>query len=278
MRALAARLLAALVLLAGAAGGALAACTPVDFLALALPAPGDTVRQALETAYPGARLDRGAGVFVTPDGIGVPFAGPRDVGAADRLNDATIGDQFVFIYPLAFDLQKRRTPFEDPGRLRNDTFFRALYFDSKATARASLTTVRFEGRTRTTRFSMTTKHCVDAQLAAALDEIEALSPAIDVFFANSGGSFNWRTIAGTDRLSVHSFGIAVDLNSELGGYWRWSGAAQGQAVDYDNRIPPEIVAAFERYGFIWGGKWHHFDGMHFEYRPELIVHARLEDG
>jgi hypothetical protein len=30
------------------------------------------------------------------------------------------------------------------------------------------------------------------------------------------------------------------------------------------------VDIFERHGFIWGGKWGHFDTMHFEYRPELL--------
>ena len=39
-------------------------------------------------------------------------------------------------------------------------------------------------------------------------------------------------------------------------------------------LPDEIVAAFERHGFIWGGKWAHFDSFHFEYRPELIRAAR----
>jgi len=27
---------------------------------------------------------------------------------------------------------------------------------------------------------------------------------------------------------------------------------------------------FERHGFIWGGRWWHYDTMHFEYRPELL--------
>jgi hypothetical protein len=31
-----------------------------------------------------------------------------------------------------------------------------------------------------------------------------------------------------------------------------------------------IVRVFERHGFIWGGRWRHYDTMHFEYRPELI--------
>lgn len=47
----------------------------------------------------------------------------------------------------------------------------------------------------------------------------------------------------------------------------WKG---GEGAVSANRIPPEIVAVFERHGFIWGGRWRHFDTMHFEYRPELL--------
>ncbi|MDP3291618.1 MAG: M15 family metallopeptidase, partial [Sulfuricurvum sp.] len=25
------------------------------------------------------------------------------------------------------------------------------------------------------------------------------------------------------------------------------------------------------HGFIWGGRWYHYDTMHFEYRPELLA-------
>ena len=31
-----------------------------------------------------------------------------------------------------------------------------------------------------------------------------------------------------------------------------------------------LVTVFENHGFIWGGKWRHYDTMHFEYRPELL--------
>lgn len=40
-------------------------------------------------------------------------------------------------------------------------------------------------------------------------------------------------------------------------------------IAYANRIPLEIVGVFEKYGFVWGGRWYHFDTMHFEYRPEI---------
>jgi hypothetical protein len=40
---------------------------------------------------------------------------------------------------------------------------------------------------------------------------------------------------------------------------------------YKNQIPLEIVKIFEKYGFIWGGRWYHYDTMHFEYRPELLL-------
>ena len=39
---------------------------------------------------------------------------------------------------------------------------------------------------------------------------------------------------------------------------------------WKNKIPQEIVDAFEAEGFIWGGRWAHYDTMHFEYRPELL--------
>jgi hypothetical protein len=44
----------------------------------------------------------------------------------------------------------------------------------------------------------------------------------------------------------------------------------GGKSPHRNRIPWEIVEIFEKYGFIWGGKWYHCDTMHFEYRPELL--------
>ena len=82
--------------------------------------------------------------------------------------------------------------------------------------------------------------------------------------------YNCRAIAGTARPSAHGHGIAIDINVAWSNYWRYRRTEAGE-YSYENRIPWEIVEVFEKHGFIWGGKWYHYDTMHFEYRPELLL-------
>ena len=99
------------------------------------------------------------------------------------------------------------------------------------------------------------------------DEIEAsLGAEFHKYVSKTAGTFNWRKIAGTDRISTHAFGTAIDINTKYSNYWQWDGN-----MTWKNLIPIEIVEIFEKHGFIWGGKWYHYDTMHFEYRPELLV-------
>jgi len=243
-------------------------------MSLTLPPSAQTpAAQALTLGYPG--------VVVSPDGsalvIGetvIDFGEMRDVSPSERLANASLAEQFHYPYPIQFDLAPRREPFADPGRLRNNDFFKALYFSSEGSARASLVRVEGAGPARA-EFWMTEKWGVSCQLAAALDEISQSGDDVAPFFRQIGGSFNWRRISGTSRLSTHSFGISIDINAQLGQYWKWTGAREGAVIEYENKVPESIVTALERYGFIWGGKWHHFDGMHFEYRPELILYSRI---
>ena len=55
-------------------------------------------------------------------------------------------------------------------------------------------------------------------------------------------------------------------------YWQWDCKCTSEKVDlsHKNKIPQGIIDIFEKHGFIWGGKWYHYDTMHFEYRPELL--------
>jgi len=70
-----------------------------------------------------------------------------------------------------------------------------------------------------------------------------------------GGGYNWRMKRGQAKPSTHSWGIAIDLNPVTN--------AMGTAGDMD----PALVALFEGYGFVWGGRWSgaNKDPMHFQY-------------
>jgi len=95
-----------------------------------------------------------------------------------------------------------------------------------------------------------------------------IDPKALPFLKEIGGTFIWRNIKRSKRLSSHAFGIAIDLNVERSDYWRWT--YRGKPMIWKNRVPQAVVDAFEAEGFIWGGRWKHYDTMHFEYRPELL--------
>ncbi len=94
--------------------------------------------------------------------------------------------------------------------------------------------------------------------------------------------YNYRFVEGTRSRSLHSYGLAVDLipRSYKGknAYWMWAmaGTPDWWTISYAKRwmLPLPVVRAFERQGFVWGGKWLYFDTMHFEYRPEILLLAR----
>jgi len=154
---------------------------------------------------------------------------------------------------------------DDPGRARIDPLFKATYGSSWREVMSHLTKVRFFG----SRYPFHEKAAaalerVTARLEAAAKADASLLP----FFKGLGGTWHWRRIARSRSLSTHAFGIAIDLNVERSNYWRWQ--RPKKPLKWVNRYPQAIVDAFEAEGFIWGGRWIHYDTMHFEYRPELI--------
>lgn len=256
------------------ANGVAAECFTVDYLTLPIsPTADEPERLAISQAYPESTFSPDGTLLRVGNGAWIEIGDVRNVSPAERLEDTRVMEQFLDVYPLAFDLEARGAPYFDPGRLRNDAFFRALYGDSAESVRQTLT--RVSSSEFPSSFHVTEQQNVACQLEAVLTTLEAASQDYSALFSDVGGGFNWRTISGTSRLSAHSYGIAVDVNAELGQYWRWTGAQEGNVGAYENRIPQAVVETFERYGFIWGGKWHHFDGMHFEFRPEMIIYARL---
>lgn len=155
------------------------------------------------------------------------------------------------------------TPDDDPGRVRVDEIFRATYGHDAKAVRASLVPLAFFGATLLVH---PRAHAAFERVAGRLASLVAKDPTLAPFLHDVGGTFVWRTIAGTARPSAHSYGIALDLNVSLSDYWR----SRPPPVVWRNRVPQPIVDAFEAEGFIWGGRWYHYDTMHFEFRPELL--------
>jgi len=189
---------------------------------------------------------------------------------AQLVETPDIEDVFAWRYPLAD--QPITTPAGDPGRVRPAALFTRMYGDCHAgQVTRNLVKVRWVDGTM---LPFTRVNGADQALAAVVKDLAALGPAYRQYLTPSAGTYNCRAIAGTALTSMHAYGAAIDLNVRYSAYWEWSDKAAHGLATYKNQIPAAIIQAFERHGFIWGGRWADFDTMHFEYRPEIIAVAR----
>jgi hypothetical protein len=202
-------------------------------------------------------------------GPAIPIDDGRAKSHAEALVDADVEDMLRQVYPHG-PCETRPAVDFDPGRIRSQDLMMRLYGESRLQVADRLTTIDWFGN----RLKVTTAFGVDKALIAVRDELKTLPEILRRPALKRAGTFNWRNIAGTKRLSVHSFGAAIDLDTSYADYWRWAGGKPSNVPAYKNRMPLEIVEIFERHGFIWGGRWYHYDTMHFEYRPELIAISR----
>ena len=161
----------------------------------------------------------------------------------------------------------------DPGRLRSGKFFADMYGATTSDVQQNLQRIDWEPCGCQLTFN---KVNGAASALEAVGKQLALDPETARYVSKPNGTFNWRRIQATNRASVHSYAIAIDfaLPAHLNAYWLWSGCRSGQSCAYPDHLLTDpvlarVVRAFEAQGFIWGGKWYHFDSVHFEYRPEL---------
>ena len=66
------------------------------------------------------------------------------------------------------------------------------------------------------------------------------------------GCFNIRKKRGLASMSLHSWGIAIDVN------------AAGNGLGKEPQLSSGFVKCFTDAGFDWGGVWKRKDGMHFQ--------------
>lgn len=218
------------------------------------------------------RPDAGGWGLELPNGAFVPWdSGAETFGPED---EEVLDLKDVFRTPyhagpiVPVDTSDAGPRAEDPGRARVVELFMATYGATRNEVSRHLVKVRFFGLRYP--FHELAAPALERVVARLEPQVKA-NPSLLPFLRNIGGTWSWRRIARSKSLSAHAWGIAIDLNVERAHYWRWR--RRGEPLVWRNRIPQAIVDAFEAEGFIWGGRWQHFDTMHFEYRPELLSPA-----
>ncbi len=193
----------------------------------------------------------------------------------EKLNSPDLQDMLEDIYPLD-SIESVVEDGKNPGRIRVYTLLNEVYGYGEVNVQNNLETILTPYGT----ISFNGKNGAAKALKSALETAKSYekeqNSKIIQFVLPIMGTFNYRYIQGTGRLSPHSFGIAIDLNKSNSDYWKWA-----KKEDASKRIasyPKELVKAFEDNGFVWGGKWAKFDILHFEYRPEIILKAKYFAG
>jgi hypothetical protein len=221
---------------------------------------------ALVRAYPDFLAGHDGAQLAWKDGTRTPVTdGEHRKTYDERLRAASLADQLLLSYPKG-RLAKPPRRQSDPGRFRNAAFFDKMYGDcTRGETQRMLVKIKWLPRLNGGNLAVTSVNGVAQRLSEVSAELERIR-GLKRFLVPSAGTFNCRPIRDAGQRSMHGWGAAIDISTRYADYWLLK-----KRKRYRNRIPWRIVKAFERRGFIWGGKWGHFDTMHFEYRPEFFL-------
>ncbi len=97
--------------------------------------------------------------------------------------------------------------------------------------------------------------------------------------ADNSSAFNFRLIAGTELLSQHALGRAIDINPVENPWRRPDKILPAEGISFADRAnvrpgmivrPGPVVALFDEQGWEWGGDWRHaFDDHHIVWSRAL---------
>jgi hypothetical protein len=221
----------------------------------------------LMAAYPDFISGYADGQLVMTDGTKMVYDDGREKSFEQKLDEADPEDMFAFTYDRS---DKEPEYLQDAGRSRCEPLFKKMYGNSESQVRTHLIKVPWFG-----------EQVLFTDVNGAADSLRAVAADIAAQpnfaqlkqYLKSSGTFYWRKVRGANRQSAHSYGMTIDIGVNVSDYWLWKnpGKKETDRIIYANRFPHELVHIFERHGFIWGGRWYHYDTMHFEYRPEFLV-------
>lgn len=219
--------------------------------------------QALLHAYPDFIVGYEGGNLLLSDGAKLLYDDRQAKTFEEKLDKADPEDMFAFKYDI-----KASEPdyLQDSGRSRCEQLFKFMYGSNENEVRKNLVTVDWFG-----------DRVVFTKINGAADSLRSVAKEIGKYpelqlYLRSSGTFFWRKVRSANRQSAHSYGIAIDVGVSYSDYWLWKnkGKKETDRIRYINRMPQLLINIFEKHGFIWGGRWYHFDTMHFEFRPEIL--------
>lgn len=204
--------------------------------------------------------------LVMKSGKKIVYDDKKKKSSEEKLSNADIQDSLEQVYKLG-KISEVMSKDYNPGRVRCYALLSEVYGSSKEEVEKHIKNVCGTG--------FTTQNNASTSLNNVFKEINSSSksnPSIGGNVYPTAGSYNYRYVRGTGRLSAHAFGIAIDLKTNNKDYWKWVDDKQGS--ERIKSYPEELYDIFEKNNFIWGGKWGYFDIMHYEYRPEIIYKAK----
>jgi hypothetical protein len=209
--------------------------------------------------------------LVLKSGVKLKYDDKVRKSSQEKLANPDLQDTLEQIYPLSPIKSIMNIDF-DPGRARSYVLLTEVYGSSRKAIESNLTKVKVGYN----NYQFNRSNSAANSLQAVMKGVMPLSQTnqnVRKCLLPCSGTFNYRIISGTSRLSPHAFGIAIDLASDKRDYWKWASKEAGEKrlASYSS----DLVKIFENNGFVWGGKWSHFDILHYEYRPEIILKARF---
>lgn len=190
----------------------------------------------------------------------------------DKIYTVTVKDSDGRTDSIEFTTDKFTTDYTHREEVRQltDTF------DSAETAEASMQTLEVNvwqidanGKKVASTLPLTVNSLIADRVQAVFDEIFAGDEKFPIY---SLGAYAWRNPMASGRYSEHNLGTAIDINPDHNYCLYSDGSTVGECyLPYESpySITPygDVVRAFEKYGFTWGGDaWKHpKDYMHFSY-------------
>ena len=150
------------------------------------------------------------------------------------LDNSSLKDMFYTEYIISDSLPNYLS---DAGRSRNEEFFKKVYGKNAEEVSKKLTKIDWFGQ----MLPFTTVNDEAKQLNRVAEELSAFPQYKE--YLKSAGTYYWRKVRGANRLSAHSYGIAIDLGVNYSNYWKWDhpNAKEEDRISYKNRFPKKIV-------------------------------------